>query len=82
MKISVRVFGRYKDITAREMIQLDITDGNTLRDVVEVFIKRYPSVEIDKGRMMVTKNKMYTSYDTTISEGDEITLSPPVVSGG
>jgi len=82
MKIAVRVFGRYKDITGKEKIHLDITDGTTLRDVVDVFVKQYPIVERDKSRMMVTKNKIYASFDTTVSEGDEITISPPVVSGG
>jgi len=82
MKITVRLFGRYKDITGKEQIKLDISAGNTLRDVVDTFVKQYPAIEKDKSRMMVSKNKMYASFDTTIIEGDEITLSPPVVSGG
>jgi molybdopterin converting factor small subunit len=82
MKITVRLFGRYKDIAGKEKVHLDITDGNTLRDVVDVFVRQYPMVAIDKSRMMITKNKMYASFETTITEEDEITLSPPVVSGG
>ena len=82
MKIMVRVFGRYKDITKKEVIQLNIGGGNTVGDVIECFVKQYPVTEKDKSRMMVSKNKMYTSFDTVITEGDEITLSPPVVSGG
>jgi MoaD family protein len=82
MKITVRLFGRYKDITGKDQIKLDISAGNTLRDVVDTFVKQYPATEKDKSRMMVSKNKMYASFDTTIVEGDEITLSPPVVSGG
>jgi MoaD family protein len=82
MKITVRLFGRYKDITGKDQIKLDISAGNTLRDVVDTFVKQYPATEKDKSRMMVSKNKMYASFDTTIVEGDEITLSPPIVSGG
>jgi MoaD family protein len=82
MKITVRVFGRYKDITGKDTIQLDITDGNTLRDVVDFFVKLYPLAEKDKSRIMATKNKMYASFDTPVSEGDDITIAPPVVSGG
>jgi MoaD family protein len=82
MKITVRLFGRYKDITGKDQIKLDISAGNTLRDVVDTFVKQYPATEKDKSRMMVSKNKMYASFDTTIIEGDEITLSPPIVSGG
>ncbi|MBN2066412.1 MAG: MoaD/ThiS family protein [Candidatus Thermoplasmatota archaeon] len=82
MKVIVRIFGRYRQITGKDKIQLDITDGNTLRDVVNTFVKQYPAVKIDKSRIMVIKNKMYSSYDATITEEDEISLSPPVVSGG
>jgi molybdopterin converting factor small subunit len=45
-------------------------------------VKQYPATEKDKNRMMMSKNKIYASFDTTINEEDEITLSPPVVSGG
>ena len=82
MKIMVKVFGRYKDITGKDAIQLDIKDGNTLQDIVNAFVKQYPNVEKDKSRMMVTKNKMFASSDTIVTKKDEITLSPPVVSGG
>jgi molybdopterin converting factor small subunit len=82
MKIMVKVFGRYKDITGKETIQLDITDGNTLQDIINAFIKKYPNIQKDKDRIMVTKNKMFASFNTTVTKDDEITLSPPVVSGG
>jgi molybdopterin converting factor small subunit len=82
MRIMIRVFGRYKDITKKDMIQLDIGKGNTLGDVIECFVKQYPAAEKDKSRMMVLKNKMFASFDTVITEEDEITLSPPIVSGG
>jgi molybdopterin converting factor small subunit len=82
MKITIRVIGRYKDIAGKEELTLDLTTGNTLKDVVDTFVKLYPTTEKDKNRMMVIKNKMYASYDITINEGDEVTLLPPVVSGG
>jgi len=82
MKIIVKVFGRYKDISGKETIQLDIIDGNTLQDIINAFVKQYPIVQKDKNRMMVTKNKMFASFDTIVTQEDEITLSPPVVSGG
>ncbi|PNX54216.1 MAG: hypothetical protein BV458_00515 [Thermoplasmata archaeon M9B2D] len=82
VKITLRIYGRYKDIAGKETIQLEIIEGNTLRDVIDVFVKHYPVTEKDKSRMIVTKNKMYTSYDTMITEEDEVTIAPPVVSGG
>ena len=82
MKITVRLFGRYKDIAGKEKVILDIIGGNTVGDIVDVFVRQYPVIENDKKRIMVLKNKMYVSYDTLYDEGDEISLAPPVVSGG
>jgi molybdopterin converting factor small subunit len=82
MKIPVKVYGRYKDITGKETIQLDINEGGTLQDIINEFVKQYPSLHLDKSRMMITKNKMFTSLDSTVANDDEITLAPPVVSGG
>jgi MoaD family protein len=82
MNITVRLFGRYKDIAGKEHIQLSITEGNTLQDIINTFVKQYPTTEKDKKRMMISKNKIYASFETTFQDGDEITLTPPVVSGG
>lgn len=82
MKITVKLIGRYKEITGQESIDFDITDDTTIRDIINTFVTKYPAFEKDKGRMMVIKNKMYASYDTTVDKEDEIALSPPVVSGG
>lgn len=82
MKLSIKVFGRYKDITGKEIVQLTMTEGDTLQDIINEFVKRYPALLADKNRMMITKNKIFTSLNTTVTQDDEITLSPPVVSGG
>jgi molybdopterin converting factor small subunit len=82
MKITVKLFGRYKDIAGAETVHLEVSTGPTLRDVVDAFVIKYPTVKHDKLRMMVTKNKIFVNYDTTINNSDEITIAPPVVSGG
>ncbi len=82
MRVTVKVFGRYKDIAGKETIQLDIKDGHTLQDIINAFVIQYPIVEKDKRWMMVTKNKIFASSETEVTKEDEITLSPPVVSGG
>jgi len=82
MKVTVKLMGRYKDITGKDYIIFDIKNGDSLRDIVDLFVKQYPMTELDKRRMMVSKNNIYASYDTKINDGDEVTLCPPVVSGG
>ena len=82
MLVKVKLIGRYKDITGKQEIKLEILDGNTIWHVVDVFVKQYPKIEKDKKFIMVSKNNTYTTIDANIMDGDEITLSPPVVSGG
>jgi len=82
MNITVKLIGRYKDIAGQTKLKLIIEKGDTIWDVVDEFIKQYPQVEKDKKFIMVSKNNTYTTIDAKIMDGDEITLSPPVVSGG
>ena len=82
MNITVKLIGRYKEITGQTKLTLKIEKGDTIWDIVDEFIKQYPSIEKDKKFIMVSKNNIYTTIDATIVDGDEITLSPPVVSGG
>jgi MoaD family protein len=81
MKIKVKLFGRYQDITGKRELELDIK-GNTIWHVIDYFVKQYPKIEKDKKFIMVSKNNTYTNFEEKIAEGDEITISPPVVAGG
>ena len=82
MIVKVKLLGRYKDITGESEISLEVNSGDTIWDVVDVFIKKYPSFKKDKNLIMVSKNNTYTTLDAKFSKGDNITISPPVVSGG
>ena len=82
MNITVKLIGRYKEITGKTKLTLTIEKGDAIWDVVDEFIKQYPAIEKDKKFIMVSKNNIYTTIGAKIMDGDEITLSPPVVSGG
>jgi len=82
MIIKIKLIGRYKTIAGQDNLQFDANTGTTIRQVIDMFVKQYPLVEKDKKFMMVSKNNALTSVDTPIGEGDEITICPPVVSGG
>jgi molybdopterin converting factor small subunit len=82
MKIQVKLLGRYKEITEKEILDLSIKKDDTIRDVIDCFVSMYPEIEIDKKFILVSKNNVYTTKDEKVTDGDKITLSPPVVSGG
>jgi len=82
MIVKIKLLGRYKDITGKNNMDLKIDKGDTIWEVVDTFVKKYPKIKKDKKLIMVSKNNTYTTMDAKFSDGDEITLSPPVVSGG
>jgi molybdopterin converting factor small subunit len=81
MKIKVILYGRYSEIVGEKELEINVK-GNTIWDVIDKFVKKYSAIEKDKKFIMVLKNNTYTSFDENIEEGDTITISPPVVSGG
>ena len=82
MKVKIKLLGRYKDITGKKELPLTINYGDTIWHVLDAFIQLYPELEKDKKFIIVSKNNIYSTRETKISDGDEITLTPPVVSGG
>jgi molybdopterin converting factor small subunit len=82
MLIKVKVIGRYRDIIGKQELELKVPNGDTIWHVIDVLIKLYPKIAKDKKFIMVSKNNTYTTKDEKVRNGDEITLSPPVVSGG
>jgi len=82
MKIKVKLIGRYKEITGKKEFELEIKNGDSIWHVVDIFVKQHPEIEKDKKFIMVSKNNVYTTQDAKISDGDEITISPPIVAGG
>ena len=82
MRIIIRFIGRYKDITKKQEITIDLEEGNTIWDAVNHLGEHYPEIEKDKKFIMVSKNNIFTTINAELAEGDEITIFPPVVSGG
>ena len=58
MLVKVKLIGRYKDITGKQELKLEILNGNTIWHVVDVFIKQYPIHTLKGGHFfaMVKQN--------------------------
>ena len=82
MKVKIKLVGRYKEITGHNEMILSINNGDTIWHIIDLLVKKFPKIQKDKKFIMVSKNNTYTTRDATITNGDQITLSPPVVSGG
>ena len=76
MKIAVRLFAGLRELAGTRTIEVELPEGATAADV-------WPALALgDEPRgLLLAINRSYAQRETTLAEGDEIALIPPV-SGG
>jgi molybdopterin synthase catalytic subunit len=82
MLVRVRLFAMLRERTGRDSIELQLAQGATVADALAALSQREPLGELVRRlplRMAV--NRDYAAADTTLRDGDELALIPPV-SGG
>ena len=79
----VRLFASYREAAGAGEVELDLADGATVDDAVAALRRRYPAIQpAGSDRALVAaRNREYATRDTTLADGDEVALIPPV-SGG
>jgi MoaD family protein len=93
-KVKVQSFAEIKDALGSNEIEVEISDGSTLRDVFEKMAEEYGSAFKDQiwnkltGEMepflVMLNEKTYSSlheFETKVNDGDEIAILLPVVGG-
>jgi molybdopterin converting factor subunit 1 len=81
MRVNVLYFGTLKDLFASERGPIDLPDGATVDSLLS-FLRGQTSKQSDVWRTLaVAVNQEYAALSTTLHEGDEVALLPPV-SGG
>ena len=81
MRVQVLFFGQLRDLTGRSAETLPLADRATLRDVLQHYSDKYPSIHKLASSLALSVNQEYASSDTSLRDGDEVALLPPV-SGG
>jgi len=83
MHVRVRLFASYREAAGAGEVELDLADGATVGDAVAALRRRYPAIQpAGSDRALVAaRNREYATRDTTLADGDEVALIPPV-SGG
>ena len=91
MKVTITLFANYREITREKDVELSI-EGQTVRDVIDSLIGRYPDLSshlLQDGNLKKYVNILVNGksvrdtggLDTLVSDGDQLRLFPPV-SGG
>ena len=81
ISIKVRLFAALKEIIGKNQLDLQITEGSTVKDVIAVIEETYPAVKKIIKISKYAVNMEYTETEKKLAEGDEITIIMPV-SGG
>jgi molybdopterin synthase catalytic subunit/molybdopterin converting factor small subunit len=81
MRVKVLLFGQLKDIVGRAEESLDLQPGAQLAAVMSHYAERYPKFGGLSSSIACSINQEYAPGTTTLKEGDEVGLLPPV-SGG
>ena len=80
MTVTVLLFASYADAVGRSEIELDVTSGATVNDVIER-VRQMADAQRLPAAPMVAVNEQYASRDRELRHGDEVALIPPVAGG-
>lgn len=81
MQIRVLLFGQLKDIVGKNEESLQLPAGTTVRSLLTRYGQQFPAFSGLASSIACSVNEEYASGSTTLKEGDEVGLLPPV-SGG
>lgn len=88
MKVTVRYFARYRSLVGKGEEELEVPDGITVGELIEVLKERHPVLrnevfaeDDDLADVNVSRNGRYVRFDEVLRDGDIVALFPPV-SGG
>jgi len=81
MLVTVRYYAMLRDITGRSTEEIDVPQNSDGAALIKSVIDRYPRIAEYARFLRLATDMEYISETTTLTDGDEISLIPPV-SGG
>jgi molybdopterin synthase catalytic subunit len=81
VRIRVRLFAIQRELAGAREVGLDLADGATVADAWDALVAQHPALAPGREFVRFARNGSYADASTTIADGDEVALIPPV-SGG
>ena len=81
MLARVLFFGVLKDLVGHSSEEAEFPEGADLGAVLDAYAARFPRLKELAGSIVVARNREFARLSTSLEEGDEVALLPPV-SGG
>jgi len=81
MKIRIRYFASFREITGLNEEILAVQEGATIADVRALLLTRYPRLQPVMERSLCAVNRGYVTAETTLHDDDELVFIPPMGGG-
>ena len=81
MQVTVKFFATYREIAGSKELTLRLTDGSTIRALLDSIYAKHPRLKGYEESMILAVNHEFAEPSVKLREGDEVALMPPV-SGG
>jgi molybdopterin synthase catalytic subunit len=81
MRIRVRLFAIQRELAGAREVALDLPDGAAIADAWTALVGRHPVLAPGRDSVRFARNGGYADAATTLADGDELAIIPPV-SGG
>ena len=81
MKIRVRYFASFREITGQNEEILTVDEGASVAEVRLLLLARYPRLQAVMDRSLCAVNHGYVAAETRLHEGDELVFIPPMGGG-
>ncbi len=81
MRVRVRLFAFLREAAGRGEAELQLSPGATAEQAWQRLATEHPALAPSRPSLMASVNRRYATFETVLSEGDEVVFIPPV-SGG
>ena len=81
MRVTVKLFALIREKAATDSLALDLPEAADIQQAVEAIRHQHPALEPYLDTLRFSLDMDFVAADTTLHEGDEVVLIPPV-SGG
>ncbi|HEV3393592.1 MAG TPA: MoaD/ThiS family protein [Chthoniobacterales bacterium] len=79
--MKVRFFAQLRDLIGSDTLDVDLTNGATVSELLEQIYKRFPAVRSHDKSILVATGLEFVDRNYKLKSGDEISVMPPVQGG-
>jgi molybdopterin synthase sulfur carrier subunit len=79
--MKVRFFAQLRDLIGSDTLDVDLTNGATVSDLLEQIYKRFPALRSHDKSILVAAGLEFIDRNYKLKRGDEISIMPPVQGG-